>query len=73
MAVTKTRNTDAICEMKKEAYKAYSSANSVFKSIVNSGASNEVIDAARKTVESRLKTYHSWCRRYHDDVNNMVL
>lgn len=58
--------------MRKEAYDSYNSANSAYKAIINSGASQEVIDIARETVEHRLKIYHLWCKRLQDDVDAAV-
>ena len=64
----KTKDTTALEIMQMEAYNSYNSANNAYIQIVNTGASEEIIEAAKATVEHRLKMYKFWSERVQDDV-----
>ena len=66
--VLKTENTNALAIMKMEAYASYRSANSAYKQILLSGASEEIIEAVKMTVEHRLKMYKFWCNLVQEDI-----
>ena len=67
--VLKTENTNALAIMKMEAYNSYQSENSAYKQVLNSGASEEIIEAVKMTVEHRLKMYRHWCNLLQEDIN----
>lgn len=64
----KTKDTTALRIMQMEAWNSYNSANNAYIQIVNTGASEELIEAVKATVEYRLNMYKFWSKCVQDDV-----